>query len=130
MGSVHMGVGICFLAPNGVVEPHVHSFEESFYVLEGSVKVHIGDQRHVLSHGNFGFIPTGAAHSFLASERGAKWLEMQAPQPRPTDYGCDTFFVEQSVAGAGEARIGHFDDSQLPKPGGASQMDGFNPITG
>src|SRR5205807_4117469 len=29
MGSVHMGVGICHLAPNGFIEPHLHSFEES-----------------------------------------------------------------------------------------------------
>jgi mannose-6-phosphate isomerase-like protein (cupin superfamily) len=26
--------------------------------------------------------------------------------------------------------IGHFDESQLPRPGGASQMEGFNPTTG
>jgi quercetin dioxygenase-like cupin family protein len=37
MGSVHMGVGICYLEPNGVIQPHVHSFEESFYILSGSV---------------------------------------------------------------------------------------------
>ena len=33
IGSVHMGVGICYLEPNGVIQPHVHSFEESFYIL-------------------------------------------------------------------------------------------------
>src|SRR5438132_13779519 len=37
-GSVHMGVGICYLAPNGFIEPHLHSFEESFYVLEGTIR--------------------------------------------------------------------------------------------
>ena len=41
MGSVHMGVGICYLDPGGI-EPHRHSFEESFYILEGSVIVQIG----------------------------------------------------------------------------------------
>ena len=39
MGSVHMGVGVCFLDPGGVVEPHLHSFEESFYILEGAATV-------------------------------------------------------------------------------------------
>ena len=37
MGSVHMGVGICYLDAGGAIEPHLHSFEESFYVLEGSL---------------------------------------------------------------------------------------------
>jgi len=30
MGSVHMGTGICFLDPNGAIQLHMHSFEESF----------------------------------------------------------------------------------------------------
>jgi quercetin dioxygenase-like cupin family protein len=36
-GSVHMGTGISELAPGGVIEPHLHSFEESFYVLDGTM---------------------------------------------------------------------------------------------
>ncbi len=32
VGSVHMGTGICFLAAGGLIEPHLHSFEESFYI--------------------------------------------------------------------------------------------------
>jgi len=34
MGSVHMGVGVCFLEPGGLIQPHLHSFEESFYISE------------------------------------------------------------------------------------------------
>ncbi len=37
MGSVHMGTGICFLDPGGPSNSHLHSFEESFYILEGTV---------------------------------------------------------------------------------------------
>src|SRR5580765_3080385 len=36
VGSVHMGLGLCTLKSGGDIETHVHSFEESFYVLEGS----------------------------------------------------------------------------------------------
>src|SRR5262245_207057 len=90
MGSVHMGVGVCFLDPHGSIEPHVHSFEESFYVLEGSVTAQIGDKISTLSPGDFGLIPTGVKHSFTGGP--ARWLEMQAPQPRPVEYGHDTFF--------------------------------------
>ncbi|HWF37458.1 MAG TPA: hypothetical protein VG322_03000, partial [Candidatus Acidoferrales bacterium] len=34
-GSVHMGLGLCELDRGGRIDTHVHSFEESFYVLEG-----------------------------------------------------------------------------------------------
>src|SRR5579875_610742 len=131
-GSVHMGTGICFLAPGGVIEPHLHSFEESFYLLEGSLEAEIGGGKHELVPGNFGLIPTGTPHTF--HNRGgapARWLEMQAPQPRPLEYGRDTFFVNGTAnPPGGAARLGHFDESQLPRPGGASQMEGFNPTTG
>ena len=49
MGSVHMGVGICYLDPGGVIHPHLHSFEESFYVLEGPVTVQIGSKELIVT---------------------------------------------------------------------------------
>ena len=133
MGSVHMGVGVCFLDVNGVVQHHVHSFEESFYILEGSVTVEIEQKSSALGPGNFGLIPTGTRHAFRNhGDRPARWLEMQSPQPRPADYGRDTFFMTEVAATSGEekGRFGYFDESQLPQPGGASQMEGFNPISG
>lgn len=134
IGSVHMGAGICFLDTSGSIEPHLHSFEESFYVLDGSIAVQIGEKTHTLGPGNFGLIPTGMPHSWKNSGSGtARWLEMQAPQPRPIEYGSDTFFTNFTNAAAvpdANAPIGHFDESQLPRPGGASQMEGFNPTTG
>jgi mannose-6-phosphate isomerase-like protein (cupin superfamily) len=137
VGSVHMGVGICFLEPNGVIEPHLHSFEESFYILEGTVLVRIGEKDYALSPGHFGLISTGVPHAWRnISDRPVRWLEMQAPQPRPLDYGRDTFFVDGDVPRLAAppdrhaTLVGHFDESQLPSPGGASQMEGFNPTTG
>jgi mannose-6-phosphate isomerase-like protein (cupin superfamily) len=131
MGSVHMGTGICFLDAKGAIEPHLHSFEESFYILEGSLSVEIGGKTHKVGAGNFGLIPTGVAHSWKNADEGtARWLEMQAPQPRPAEYGRDTFFTGEGAAPDAAVSIGHFDESQLPRPGGASQMEGFNPTTG
>jgi mannose-6-phosphate isomerase-like protein (cupin superfamily) len=130
MGSVHMGVGVCFLDPGGVIQPHLHSFEESFYILEGTVTAEIAGKTCELGPGHFGLIPTGARHSWRnRSESVVRWLEMQAPQPRPAEYGRDTFF---GVGGAeaAEAATGYFDESQLPRPGGPSQMEGFNPTSG
>jgi quercetin dioxygenase-like cupin family protein len=140
VGSVHMGVGVCFLAEGGVVQPHLHAFEESFYVLEGSLQVQIGADGHTLNPGNFGLIRTGVPHGIRNVGPGtARWLEMQAPQPRLSEYGRDTFFTggtfgapatPPDAQNAADSRLGFFDESQLPRPGGPSQMEGFNPITG
>jgi mannose-6-phosphate isomerase-like protein (cupin superfamily) len=137
MGSVHMGVGICYLDGGGAIEPHLHSFEESFYVLEGTLTAQIGDNRYSLNSGNYGLIGTGVRHALRNGATGrARWLEMQAPQPRRVDYGRDTFFVAGELAeragapGGADKPVGHFDESQLPRAGGPSQMEGFNPTTG
>jgi mannose-6-phosphate isomerase-like protein (cupin superfamily) len=135
-GSVHMGVGICYLDPVGSVESHLHSFEESFYILDGTLTVEAGEAIHTLGPGHYGLIRTGVCHAFRnTGGKPARWLEMQAPQPRAADYGHDTFFVGRGAAvpaAVPDANplIGHFDESQLPRPGGPSQMEGFNPTSG
>ncbi len=136
MGSVHMGAGICFLEPNGSIQSHVHSFEESFYILEGSVVAQIGGESETLGPGHFGLISTGVRHMWRnPGDRPVRWLEMQAPQPRPPDYSQDTFFLDDDLTvtatSPGTAKlVGHFDESELPRPGGPTQMEGFNPTTG
>jgi quercetin dioxygenase-like cupin family protein len=130
MGSVHMGTGVCFLNAGGSIQPHLHSFEESFYILEGAPTLEAAGKTHTLGPGNFGLIPTGVPHSWSNPGCGARWLEMQAPQPRPGSYGRDTFFTSNSPVQDAQVLIGHFDEAQLPRPGGPSQMEGFNPTTG
>jgi mannose-6-phosphate isomerase-like protein (cupin superfamily) len=136
MGSVHMGAGICYLTPGGEIHPHIHAFEESFYILDGHLGLSLGERSFVLGPGYFGLISTGTTHAWRNLGGPASWLEMQAPQPRALSYGRDTFFVPGSLpqtAGApapGEPGLGHFDENELPRPGGPAQMEGFNPITG
>lgn len=140
IGSVHMGVGVCSLDPGGWIERHVHSFEESFYVLEGSVVGKIGGQSRSLGPGHFGLIGTALPHEWHnATQHPVRWLEMQAPQPRPIGYSQDTFFAGEDTHrddGAVELAttslplIGYFDESKLPRPGGLSEMEGLNPTTG
>ncbi len=139
-GSVHMGIGVCELVPNGCIQPHVHSFEESFILLEGEVLALIDGRARLLKQGDFGVISTGLVHGWRnVSERPVRWLEAQAPQPRPVESGRDTFFVAGEIpydalpldlTDPENKLLGHFDESQLPRPGGPSQMEGFNPTTG
>jgi quercetin dioxygenase-like cupin family protein len=133
VGSVHMGTGICTLDPGGTIAPHVHSFEETFYIIEGQIIVQLDDEAYQISAGHFGLIPTGTKHGWRSvGSQPARWLEMQSPMPRAT--GGDTFFVGGEVAASAPApdspRISHFDEAQLPQPGAPSQMEGFNPTTG
>jgi mannose-6-phosphate isomerase-like protein (cupin superfamily) len=142
LGSVHMGAGICRLDPGGVIQPHLHSFEESFYVLEGSLIGQIGDQAYTFGPGHYGLISTGVKHAWRnAGDQPVRWLEMQAPQPRPGDVpaGRDTFFVGGDVmtqaappdlGDPANKLFGYLDESQLPRPGEPSQMEGLVTPTG
>jgi len=73
-GATHTGFGICSLDPGAFLDAHVHSFEESVYVLEGELVVDTGEGSLLLRAGDYGLLPVGVA------------------QPRAR-WGDDTFFV-------------------------------------
>jgi mannose-6-phosphate isomerase-like protein (cupin superfamily) len=97
-GSVHMGVAACMLAGDGHVRPHVHSFEESFYVLEGGIQLTMQGKTVDLGPDHCGLIPVGVPHSWTGAGTGGRWIEMAAPRPRAPSEGrpADTFFVEEA----------------------------------
>jgi quercetin dioxygenase-like cupin family protein len=98
-GSVHMGLGLCELGPIGHVDIHIHSFEESFYVLEGSPTVVIDRRAYPLSAGACGLIPVGTPHAWIEPiGRPARWIDMLAPQPRSNGAPADTFFLGPPAA--------------------------------
>lgn len=124
-GSVHTGLSLAQLAAGGTLSPHVHSYEEGFYILEGEVLVSINDQAYRLRPGDFGVIKVGTLHAWrnISSER-VRWLQMAAPQPKPVGQERDTFFQKGGVSPS-EAEphnpddpkgnlLGHFDASQIP----------------
>jgi quercetin dioxygenase-like cupin family protein len=92
-GSVHQEFSICELDPGGSIGAHVHSFEESVYILEGRLICETGDGAFALEPGDYGVIQVAAPHAFRndGPER-ARWAEMLAPQPR-LESGGDTFAV-------------------------------------
>ncbi|MFA9444246.1 cupin domain-containing protein [Egicoccus sp. AB-alg6-2] len=112
-GSVHMGFGICQLDAAGTIDWHLHSFEESFFVLSGEVVVETPEGSFRLVEGDYGVVPVGVPHAWHNDgDQPARWAEMLAPQGRSGD-ATDTFFVDAppgrwapgADAGAGEPQL-------------------------
>jgi quercetin dioxygenase-like cupin family protein len=91
--AVHTGFAICTLAADGSIAPHVHSYEESFYVIEGEAEVTTSEGSFHLRPGDYGLIPVGVPHSWRGHSGQARWAEMTAPQPR-SRFAYDTFFMD------------------------------------
>jgi quercetin dioxygenase-like cupin family protein len=91
--AVHTGFGINELEAGGVIDRHLHSFEESFHVLEGEVVVETPEATVLLRPGDYGVVSVGMPHSWR-NESGAtaRWADMLAPQPK-AGFAGDTFFV-------------------------------------
>jgi quercetin dioxygenase-like cupin family protein len=124
-GSVHTGVTLAQLDPGGVLHPHVHSFEEGFYILEGEAVMAIKDQPVHLVAGDYGVVKVGEPHAIRAAGSGRlRWLQMNAPQPKGPSGPRDTFFLRDTAVPASAPRLGegtptglllgHFEPGQIP----------------
>jgi quercetin dioxygenase-like cupin family protein len=92
-GSAHTGFGICALAAGGSVPAHVHSFEETFYILAGTAVIDMPDGAHQVGPGDYGLIPVGTPHAWRNQTHvEVTWAEMQGPAPR-SRHADDTFLV-------------------------------------
>jgi quercetin dioxygenase-like cupin family protein len=131
-GSVHTGLSMNHLAANGTVAPHLHSYEEGFYILEGQALLAINDHAHHLSPGDFGAFKVGTRHAWRnAGEAPLRWLGMAAPQPKPQGKERDTFFPKKVVPSPSDVQplLGHFDASQIPStPEARATLPGANNV--
>jgi len=131
-GSVHTGLSMNQLAPSGAIAPHLHSYEEGFYILEGDAVLSVADRSWLLGPGDFGAFKVGILHAWHNSgQRPVRWLQVAAPQPKPEGAERDTFFPKQKPpelsvepkkldeTDLNGALLGHFDASQIPEPGPA-----------
>jgi quercetin dioxygenase-like cupin family protein len=96
-GAVHTGLWVAELAAGGYVDTHVHSFESSFYVLEGEPVLYLDGRGVRLKPNACGAIPVGVPHAFRA-DATARWIEMASPQPRGEGMPPDTFFLGDAPA--------------------------------
>jgi quercetin dioxygenase-like cupin family protein len=89
-GSVQMGFRMASLDAGGHVDAHVHSFEESLYVIEGALALDSTEGNVELVAGDYGLLPVGMTHALRnTSDSVVTFAEMQAPLPRAA-FGFDT----------------------------------------
>ena len=82
VGAVHTGITQCALDPGGTVGEHLHSFEKSFYVLEGRPRLTLDGRTWQLSPDDCGLVPLGVPHAWRAaddSQEPCRWIEASAP---------------------------------------------------
>jgi quercetin dioxygenase-like cupin family protein len=109
-GAVHTGFGICELDPGTSVPAHVHSYEQSFFMLDGSARLTTAEGTFLLRAGDYGLVPIGVPHSWRCEDeperarrsdrpdQPARWALMEAPAPRAR-HDDDTFAVSEPPGG-------------------------------
>jgi mannose-6-phosphate isomerase-like protein (cupin superfamily) len=81
------------LDAGGEIPWHVHSFEESFYIVNGAAVIDTAEGSFRVSEGVYGMVPIAMPHRWRNdSDPMVRWAEMQAPGPRSA-YQDDTFLV-------------------------------------
>lgn len=121
-GGVQMGFRMARLDPGGTVDTHLHSFEESIYVVDGWVLLDTPEGTTGLGPGDYALLPVGMPHALRNQATDpAWWAEMQAPLPRER-FGSDTYFpaaLTPGPAGTVDVRdprnrwFGHIDSESM-----------------
>jgi mannose-6-phosphate isomerase-like protein (cupin superfamily) len=97
-GSVHMGVTIGQLKPEGGIERCVNAFEKGIYVLSGELDMQVGSESFRVQADDYALIPFATQHAFRNTGAApARWFEMAAPQPQAPGRLPDTVFFGDAV---------------------------------
>jgi quercetin dioxygenase-like cupin family protein len=124
VGAVHTGFAFVSLASPGNVGTHLHSTEQSFYILSGTPQLTVDGCTHQLAPNECGLLPVGVPHAW-ANDSGteATWLEVNSPAPRRSGPP-DTFWTGEPPPSGTFARL----DIRDPRTGaffrlGSGEMD-------
>ena len=134
-GLIHSEVALVQLQGGGQVTGHYHPFEESFYILSGSVDVSIDGHAYRLTENDFGVVPMATAHAWRnPSDEPVRWFRMRSPQPRllagseasyrPADLAVPDSGRDLESLTPEDRFVGRFSDDHLPAPGPLS-MPGY-----
>src|SRR5690606_8078774 len=132
-GAIHLEISLCHLAAGAAVPPHLHPYEESWYVLSGTGSRSVAGLEYQVAAGDFGFAGVGIGHAARAGEEPLEWLSVRAP--RPPDRWTHRTVPAGEVAGQRLGRpdehdprhrfVGHFQDADLA-PYGRISMPGYH----
>jgi quercetin dioxygenase-like cupin family protein len=67
------------LAAGKTTPLHTHPHEESFYVIEGAIRLHLHDADRELRAGGFAVVPRDTPHAFLVTSPEARILSLHTP---------------------------------------------------
>jgi quercetin dioxygenase-like cupin family protein len=121
-GGVQMGFRMAWLDAGGRADTHLHSFEESIFVVEGDLVADTPEGSHALTAGDYALFPVATPHA-LRNESGSPvtFAEMHAPLPRRR-FDFDTYFVDPlpptpptsiDVRDPRTRRFGHIDPENM-----------------
>lgn len=120
--AVHTAFSLGRFAPGGSLPAHVHSYEESLYVLEGEVVVQTPGEAVLLAGGDYGLVPVGVPHALRnPGDAPVTFARMSAPLPR-AEHDFDTYLVagltstepvRPDVRDPRTRRYGHIDPAHM-----------------
>src|SRR5205823_3851490 len=84
-GAIHQSLFLIQYMPGAKIDPHDHTFEESYLIVSGRVRATADGTSYDLGPGDVIWTGVGCIHSFEnAGDQPVRWIETQAP--RPTRY--------------------------------------------
>jgi quercetin dioxygenase-like cupin family protein len=111
-------------APGGGPPPHVHANEdETFYVLEGTFDIHIGDRTVHARPGTYAFVPRGTVHRFQCCRDGRGRLLVVF-----TPGGLEGFFREAGTPAASEGPPPPVDAAEIERTARAGARFGLRVV--
>ncbi|SIS03991.1 Cupin domain-containing protein [Peribacillus simplex] len=63
VGSENLAVSICYLNPGEEITRHSHTYEEAYFVLQGTGKMILGEEEFKLEPNMSVYIPSGKEHA-------------------------------------------------------------------
>ena len=82
LGASQFNLFVLEYVPGGLIRPHDHAFEESFFFLDGEIEADLGETVQILRAGDYCWSAPASVHAFRnRSGAPTRWLETQAPQP-------------------------------------------------
>lgn len=92
----------------GKVTPlHTHPSDETMYVLEGEILVHMDGAEHRVGTGGVAVAPRGVPHAFMVLSEVARLLCLQTPG------GCEAFYRDASEPAGADPTVGPVDFGRI-----------------